>query len=119
MKAARENLEERRLAGAVLADDRVCFAARDRERHVTQRRDGREGLIDVIELDGVAHPLKRFGARPAGPGRQTKRPPASGCSARSRSFKSMAAVVMKRSRRSAPPKAHEVGQEVATFTTVS
>ena len=42
---------ERRLAGAVLADDRVNGAARDRERDVIERTDAPEVLRDILELE--------------------------------------------------------------------
>ena len=64
-QAAREDVEQRRFSGAVLADDRVRLAARDRERDVAQRGDGAERLVDVLEGDGVhAQPLNRWGGRP-------------------------------------------------------
>jgi len=47
-----ENLEQRRLAGAVLADDRVRLAVADREGDIAQRGDRAERLADLAKLDG-------------------------------------------------------------------
>ena len=52
-QAAREDVEQGRFPGAVLADDRVRLAARDRERHAAQRGDGAERFVDMLERDGV------------------------------------------------------------------
>ena len=48
---ARDDLPERRLAGAVLADERVDRAAPDGERHARERLDAAEVLGDVLELE--------------------------------------------------------------------
>jgi hypothetical protein len=45
----REHAHERRLAGAVLPDERVRLALLHRERHALQRADGAEGLRDALE----------------------------------------------------------------------
>ena len=46
---AAENLQKRRFAGAVAADDRDPFAWFELERHVVEQRKMTEGVIDVIE----------------------------------------------------------------------
>jgi hypothetical protein len=51
MEAAGEDLEQRRFASAVFADDRVGFSAGDGKRHIVQRLDGAERLRDVAEFD--------------------------------------------------------------------
>ena len=51
-QAPGEDLEQRRLARAVLADDRVRLAVRHRKRHIAQRGDGAERFVDVAEFDG-------------------------------------------------------------------
>ena len=48
---AREDAHERRLAGAVLADEGVDRPTRDAKRHPVERTDGSEVLGDVRELD--------------------------------------------------------------------
>ena len=48
---AGDDLAERRLAGAVLADERVDRAASDGERHARERLDAAEVLGDVQELE--------------------------------------------------------------------
>ena len=48
---AGEDLEQRGLAGAVLADEGVRLALRDRERHAPERAHGAERLLDVAELE--------------------------------------------------------------------
>ena len=48
---AGDDLAQRRLAGAVLADERVDRPARDAQRHRVERADGSEVLGDVRELD--------------------------------------------------------------------
>ena len=48
---AAEHLHERRLAGAVLADQRAHLARAQREVAVAQRVDGAVGLADVAQLD--------------------------------------------------------------------
>ena len=47
---ARHDLDQRRLAGAVLAEQRVDLAGMERERHVVQRLRGAEALGDAAEL---------------------------------------------------------------------
>ena len=48
---AGQDLEERRLAGAVLADERVASPAATAEADAAQRADGAERLPDVVELE--------------------------------------------------------------------
>ncbi len=48
---ARENFDEGRFSGAVLAHERVKLAGADRERYVFQRLHGVEGLADVPHLE--------------------------------------------------------------------
>ena len=48
---ARDDLAERRLAGPVLADERVDRALANRERHARERLDAAEVLGDVQELE--------------------------------------------------------------------
>ena len=48
---AGQDVEHRRLAGAVGADDRVDRAGLDGERHLRQRLDGAEPDADVVDLD--------------------------------------------------------------------
>ena len=63
----REHLHEGRLAGTVLAADRVDLATLDRHRHVLQCLDAGEGLGDGLHLkNGVGHAataLRRTGHR--------------------------------------------------------
>ena len=49
---AGQDVEHRRLAGAVGPDDRVDRARLDGERHLGQRLDGAEPDADVVDLDG-------------------------------------------------------------------
>jgi hypothetical protein len=49
---ARDGLDQRRLAGAVVADERHHLAVADLEVDVRQRLDGSERLGDVAELEG-------------------------------------------------------------------
>ncbi len=51
-EGAREDLEQRRLAGAVLADERVRLARRDVEADAAERAHGAERLAEVAEGDG-------------------------------------------------------------------
>nr|BFF10491.1 hypothetical protein GCM10025699_17940 [Microbacterium flavescens] len=46
---ARENLDERRLARAVLAEDAVDLAGEDLEIDAAQRVDSREGLRHALD----------------------------------------------------------------------
>jgi hypothetical protein len=46
-----EDVEERRLAGAVRPDDRAELAARDRERHAVDRRERAEVLGQILDLE--------------------------------------------------------------------
>ena len=48
---AGEDLEQRRLAGAVFSDQAVRFPFGDGERDAAQRRDGAERLADIGELE--------------------------------------------------------------------
>ena len=50
---AAEDLDQRRLAGAVLADEAEHLARLDRERDVVQRAHARELLADAAQLDHV------------------------------------------------------------------
>ena len=55
-EGAREDLQQRRLAGAVLADERVRLARRNVEADAAERAHGAERLADVAEGDrGGAH----------------------------------------------------------------
>ncbi len=83
---ARDGLDERRLAGAVVADQGDHLAGVDVEVHVGERLHGAEALVHAVEVEnGNAHvpvaPFARPGcragpARPAGPGGPTGcRPP--------------------------------------------
>jgi hypothetical protein len=58
---AGEDLQQRRLAGAVLADHAVHLAGLDAEAHVGQRANGAERLGDVLELEPVGHGGAREG----------------------------------------------------------
>src|SRR5262249_14053859 len=49
---ARQDLQERGLAGAVLADERVRLCRGDVEAHAPEGLDGAERLADVPELKG-------------------------------------------------------------------
>ena len=94
-----EDLHERRLAGAVLADDGVDRAGADPEVHVAVGHDAGEPLDDAGQLDrrwsrlgrwaagsgdGRAEPRSPRGVPSAGPG-TTSRAPRSGAYVRSRS----------------------------------
>jgi hypothetical protein len=50
-RSSGENLQQRGLAGPVLADERVRFPFGDGERDIAQRLDGAERLGDVHELE--------------------------------------------------------------------
>src|SRR5262249_17133332 len=52
-QTTREDLEQRRLAGAVFPDNGVCLASCDGEAYVAKRVDGAERFIDVAEFDRV------------------------------------------------------------------
>src|SRR5262249_5604202 len=74
-----EDLHERRLAGAVLADEGVDLALADGEVDAVVREDAREALRDAAHLDGEgelgsAHP-ERAPARSAGASRRTRPDP--------------------------------------------
>ena len=60
---AREDLDERRLAGAVVAEQAEDFARVDLQRDVVQDVDRAEGLVDVAELEdrGGHHFFPFFG----------------------------------------------------------
>src|SRR5262249_15523312 len=47
-----EDIHQRRLAGAVLADEAMDDAARERQRHVAIGEDRAEALADAAELGG-------------------------------------------------------------------
>ena len=47
---ARHDLDQRRLAGAVLAEQRVDLAGMERKRDVIQRLGGAEALVDPAQL---------------------------------------------------------------------
>ena len=70
---AGDEVHERRLAGAVLADQRVHLAAPHLERDVVDRTDAREGLDDVADRRAAAAvvtaavPVSRPSARSLGP----------------------------------------------------
>ena len=70
------DLDERRLPGAVLADERVHFARKQFERDGLQRVHARVGLADVDRLENRG-PLARHGtfyyARQAGYDRRRRR----------------------------------------------
>ena len=56
LQAAGDDLDQRRLAGAVVAEQGHHLAAADVEADAAQRFDGAEILDDVVELkDGIAH----------------------------------------------------------------
>ena len=59
---AREDVRERRLAGAVLSEQRVHLAGAGLERHIVVRDDAREPLADSDHADG----RRRRGAGRAG-----------------------------------------------------
>ncbi len=61
---ARQHLHQRRLAGAVLADDRVDLAGLHLDRHVVQRLDAGELLADGAHLEDVR--VSRHRTLPAG-----------------------------------------------------
>src|SRR5436309_2101942 len=88
---AREDLQQRRLAGAVLADDRMRLAVGDRAGDAAERRDGAERLVNLVEFD---HPRYRFGGRPRGPGRHRRTLPASGWRPRASGVSAIDADVM-------------------------
>ena len=48
---AGQHIDQRRLAGAVLADQRMDFAAADRQVQAAQRRDAREALADPHDIE--------------------------------------------------------------------
>ena len=52
---AGHDLDQRRLAGAVLAEQRVDFAGAHVERHVAQHRDADEGLRNATERNQWTH----------------------------------------------------------------
>ena len=53
LQDAVDHLDQRRLAGAVLAEQRVDFARADREADVVVGEHAREGLGDAAELQAV------------------------------------------------------------------
>ena len=59
---AGDDLDERRLAGAVLADERVDFAGAEVERHAFERAHAREGLADRSRVEKKAGHVFRDGA---------------------------------------------------------
>ncbi len=94
LEAPRQDLQQRRLACAVLADDGVGFGVGDGKGHIAERGDRAERFVDLPKLDRRhGYPLNRCGARPDGPGRQRKMPPACGWLARSAAVNFTAAVV--------------------------
>ena len=69
-----QDLDEGRLAGAVLAQQRHDLAARDVEAHALQRARAAEGLVDVVETkDGGPFHRARFPVRPDGRSRGAAR----------------------------------------------
>ena len=62
LEQARDELDDGRLAGAVLADERERLASADRERHVGQHVaiGQRIAEADAIELDRVDRPAPLF-----------------------------------------------------------
>jgi hypothetical protein len=55
---AREDLDQRRFAGAVLPDERMHLPAPDLERRARERRDAREALVDAAHgEEGLGHGL--------------------------------------------------------------
>src|SRR5262249_49937776 len=50
-----QDLDQRRLAGAVVAEDAERLAARDAQRHAVQRDDAAERLGQVLGADRLAH----------------------------------------------------------------
>jgi hypothetical protein len=55
---AREDLEKRRLAGAVLADEADHLPLLDRERHVLERPEVLRRVIDVLQAEGAPHGVR-------------------------------------------------------------
>jgi hypothetical protein len=67
---ARDDLDERGLAGAVLARQAVDLAGPDRQADVVERLDAGEGLLDVVDAEHVGHAGASMGigrGRPRGP----------------------------------------------------
>ena len=60
---AGDDVEERRLAGAVRADHRPALAGGDRQRDVVDRRQRAEAPGDALEDEGVAGSERRCGGR--------------------------------------------------------
>src|SRR5439155_10631774 len=56
---ARQRLDQRRLAGSVLAAQRVHFAGAQIERHVAQSGDRAEALRDLVGLEDRRHGVGR------------------------------------------------------------
>ena len=92
---AREDLDERALARAVLADQRVDLARAEVERHVGQRLGRRERL-------GHAAPARRERRRLARPRRSRERPPSCGGSGRDQRHVDLAGAAGRRPSRRAP-----------------
>ena len=69
---ARDGLDQRRLAGAVVADQGDDLAGVDVEVHVGERLHGAEALVDAVQVeDRVAHSRCSFRRRPVA-GRVTR-----------------------------------------------
>src|SRR6185312_3672280 len=65
---ARKRLDQRRLAGAVVAQQAVHFAGLDDQRNARQGDDGAKMLAQVVDLDQRAAPALRPGLVPRGNG---------------------------------------------------
>src|SRR6202453_4823330 len=50
-KHARYDFDQRRFAGAVLAEQRVDLASRHRKRYVVERADARERVLEIAHLE--------------------------------------------------------------------
>ena len=80
---AGEDLDERRLAGAVLADEAVHLAGEERDVAVLERVDGAEALLGVLESEhGVRERGRQRSSAPRGGAARPAAPPPLSWSAR-------------------------------------
>jgi hypothetical protein len=57
---ARQDLDERRFAGAIVSQQAQHLAHPDIERNVVRNVDRSEGLVDVDELENGCHSVAHF-----------------------------------------------------------